>query len=88
MKQLWIFKSQSCAPCKALSTMLKDTNLKVDQITTIDTSMGKEIFMEYNVRTVPTSIIIEDGKEVSRYVGYTLKDAYLAFINGEIVRTT
>lgn len=81
MKQLFIFKSQTCAPCKSLSTMLKNTNLKVDQITTIDTSMGREIFMEYNVRTVPTSIIIEDGKEVSRYVGYTDKETYLGFID-------
>lgn len=81
MKQLWIFKSQTCAPCKALSTMLKETNVNVDQITTIDTSSGREIFMEYNVRSVPTSIIIEDGKEVSRYVGYTDKETYLGFID-------
>lgn len=80
MKQLWIFKSQTCVPCKALSTMLKDTNVNVDQITTIDTSSGKDIFMEYNVRSVPTSIILKDGKEVDRHVGYTNKDDYLKFI--------
>jgi thioredoxin 1 len=80
MKQLLIFKSQTCAPCKSLASMLKETTLNVDQITTVDSSCSKEMFMEYNVRSVPTSILKKNGEVISTYIGYTDKDKYLEFI--------
>lgn len=86
MKQLLVFKSQSCAPCKALAAMIKETTLDVDQITTVDSSCSKDMFMEYNVRSVPTSILKKNGEVISTYIGYHTKDAYLAFIAGDIVR--
>jgi thioredoxin-related protein len=60
---------------------MKETNLAVDQITTIDSSCSKEMFQEYNVRSVPTSIILVDGKEVQRYTGYRTKEDYLSFVD-------
>lgn len=81
MKRLLVFKSITCAPCKSLSDMMKVTNLNVDQITTIDSSCSRDMFIEYNVRSVPTSIILVDNEEVSRLTGYKDKDSYLSFIN-------
>jgi len=80
MKQLMIFKSQTCAPCKALTAMMKETILNVDQVTTVDSSCDREWFISYNVRSVPTSILMDNGHEIRRHVGYTDKDSYLQFI--------
>ena len=83
MKKLLIFKSQTCAPCKALNNSMKEVQLDVDSIMTVDTSCDRELFMEYNVRSVPTSIILVDGKEVSRYIGFTDIASYIGFVNTE-----
>lgn len=81
MKKLMVFKSSSCAPCKALFIVLEKNYLPVDKITVVDIASEPELFSQYNVQSVPTSIILENDVEDRRMIGFTDRVKYLEFIN-------
>lgn len=65
------FYTPTCAPCKALAFILdkvKETEKDVI-FEDIDVSELMEEANKFNVRTVPTLIILKDGVEQERLVG-------------------
>lgn len=58
---------------------MKNLELPVQQITTVDITGNKDIAIEHNVRQVPTCIIIEQGKETKRKVGAMTANQILEF---------
>ena len=40
----------------------------------IDGDENKEVAIEYNIRSIPTTIIEEEGKEINRLVGVRSKE--------------
>lgn len=62
-----------------LSNVMKNLELPVQQITTVDITGNKDIAIEHNVRQVPTCIIIEQGKETKRKVGVMTANQILEF---------
>jgi thiol-disulfide isomerase/thioredoxin len=78
-KELKVFSATWCSPCKALKKFLQEEDLGI-QVSTYDIDSYIELAKEYNVRSVPTSIILVDGKEVHRYTGYRTKEDYLSFV--------
>lgn len=68
MNKLLVFSASWCGPCKAF----KPTLLELDQsrLVYIDIDEMPEIRHDYEVRSVPTVILVdEDGQELDRYVG-------------------
>jgi thioredoxin-like negative regulator of GroEL len=48
----------------------------------IDTDYEASYTAEYNVKSVPTLILLEDGKEIKRLVGNQPENKLREFING------
>jgi thioredoxin 1 len=46
-------------------------------ITRIDIDSDKEMVEKYNIQSVPTYVILKDGKEVDRIIGAKPKFAFL-----------
>lgn len=69
MKQLFIFTAQWCAPCKALKAVLQDTNVPVDQLRVFDIDTSPTLTKEFDIRSVPTLILFENGSELARKSG-------------------
>lgn len=61
--------------------MLLDNPQEGLNLLQLDVYSDIEVAKQYNVRSVPTSIILVDNKEVSRFTGYKDKESYLSFIN-------
>lgn len=80
MKKLLIFKSVDCQPCKALATTMKDLQLDVEQITTVDVHGNREFTIEHSVRAVPTLILMQDGKELKRKTGAMTAEQLKEFV--------
>ena len=65
-----------CGPCKMMSPILEEVanelpeNLKVGKV---DVDVEQELAMKYNIRNIPTMIILKNGVEVQRFVGMTPK---------------
>ena len=54
-----------CGPCKVLENMLKECNIKYENIN-IDTPDGEGLSLKYNVRSVPTILILDEDNNLVR----------------------
>ena len=71
-ESLYIFSASWCPPCRRLKSFLvqdKDIKKQYD-ITYIDIDKFPELSKKYRVKSVPTTIILEEGTEMRRIVGY------------------
>ena len=80
--QVLKFSSATCMPCKQLALTI--TNLSPEQQDLfVDYTSENNIdkFKEYNVRAVPTLIVVnESGGEIRRATGSMTKDKLIEFI--------
>lgn len=64
-----------CNPCKALSKSLEDAGIEHQSI---DVDENEELTEKYNVRSVPTIVILDkDDNEIGRFVGSRTKEQLL-----------
>ena len=67
-KQLLAFFAEWCGPCKMLEPILKEVEDDIE-IVHINVDKEEDMAKEYNVMSIPTLILLKDGKEVERNVG-------------------
>lgn len=79
MKELLVFKAAWCNPCKALSEVLRTTELPVDKITTIDVDEDPSSSILHKVRGVPTLILVDNATEVKRTTGFQAPSKLIQF---------
>lgn len=64
-----------CGPCKIMNPVIdeleKELKLKVDRINVDEDPQNQS--QKYGVMSIPTYIVLKDGKEVGRKVGVTPK---------------
>lgn len=68
-----------CGPCKLMNPILEEVEKENPglTITRIDIDSDKDMVEKYNIQSVPTYIILKDGKEVDRIIGAKPKFAFL-----------
>ena len=72
--------SNTCVPCRMMNPLLEKLKIEKDiKITPIDTFMEHELVLKYNIRSVPTLILLKDGIEVNRLIGSTTYNNLLEF---------
>ena len=74
MKVAKYFSATWCGPCKAFKPIMKELSDEGYDIEFIDGDENQDLAVQYNIRSVPTTIIEEDGEEVSRIVGVKTKE--------------
>ena len=67
-KELLKFQADWCSPCKQLSLIMKNVDFGMP-VTLIDIDYDTAMTTKYQIRGVPTLIVLEDGKEVKRMSG-------------------
>ena len=77
------FNADWCGPCKMLAPVLEEiakenTNTKFVKINVDD---AQDLAMEYIVMSIPTLVVIKNGKEVNRVVGLVNKSELMGIIN-------
>lgn len=80
MKEVLKFSASWCQPCKALANILENDNWGLP-ITEIDIDKDMEKAIQYGVRSVPTLIMLEDGKEIKRKVGLPSMDELVTWFS-------
>lgn len=79
------FSSATCMPCKQMAKVideLDDDTKSLFEEYTSENDITK--FMQFNVRSVPTLVVVDDsGNELRRSTGMLQRDKLLAFVNGE-----
>jgi thioredoxin-like negative regulator of GroEL len=84
MKQLFIFSANEwCSACQSFKPVIQQTNVPVDQLRCFDVDESPNLARDYNVRGVPTSILIVDGKEVNRKTGMMTSKQLIEFCESQ-----
>ena len=73
-----------CGPCRMLSPIVEEladevTNAKIAKL---DVDANPNLAREYNVFSIPTLILFDNGEAVKRSSGVVPKSAILEMING------
>lgn len=77
------FSAAWCGPCKALAPVINEIKGQFSnvQFEDYDVDVAYDEATKYGIRSVPTVIIEQDGKEVNRFTGMSSKMTYVNAIN-------
>ena len=84
MRHILYFTADWCNPCKKVKPIVEELNRDSSvKFQVIDADSEIEIIKSFNIRSVPTFIVIEDGKEISRATGAQTKEQLEALMFNE-----
>ena len=72
------FSATWCGPCKAFKPIMQEVANDGYSVEFIDVDQSQETATKYGIRSVPTTVIEENGIEVNRFVGAIPKDQVIA----------
>ena len=81
MKTLKNFSATWCGPCKTFKPVMNEIAGEGYSVQFIDIDQSSSVAEQYNVRSVPTVVIEENGAEVDRFIGAISKQAVLERIS-------
>jgi thioredoxin 1 len=85
MKTILYFTADWCQPCKKVKPIVEELNREsfpgIFQV--IDVDIEKEMAQTFEIKSVPTFILFDEGEEVNRIIGAQSRQALLEFIANE-----
>jgi thioredoxin 1 len=80
------FGAEWCGPCRAMIPMLTEIKSQYNNVlfTEYDVDTEFEEATKYEIRTVPTVIIVKDGVEIERIIGLSNKSKYMGILNEQL----
>lgn len=82
MSHVLYFTAEWCNPCQRTRPVAEE--LKRDGLIDfvfVDADSEIELLEQFGIRSVPTYILLEDGKEVKRMNGAKTREEFLNFVN-------
>jgi thioredoxin len=80
MKQLLYFSAPWCGPCKQLAPLMEEVAQQYP-VKKVNVDEEQNLAIQYGIRSVPTTILVENGQEIERKVGAQPKSYYLQLFN-------
>jgi len=77
MKTMKYFSATWCGPCKTFKPVMNEIAGEGHSVQFIDIDLQQDLAAKYNVRSVPTTVIEENGIEVNRFIGSVSKQQVL-----------
>ena len=75
--------SNSCGPCKVLENNLKQANIEHESVN-ITSDKGEELADEYNVRNIPTLLLLDGDNLVKKFTGILTPDKLKEFCEEKV----
>ena len=85
------FWAEWCGPCRMIAPIIEKLATEYDgkaQVGKVDVDNNPEIAMRYGIRSIPTILILKDGQEVKRHVGYTTQANLAQLIDAQLANAT
>jgi len=76
MRQYLYFSAPWCGPCKMLGPVMDRVNTTIP-VRKVIVDDQPDMARQYNVRNIPTVILLENGVETKRFVGVKPESEYL-----------
>ena len=76
------FYAQWCGPCKMLSPIVEQVATENDNIKVVKVNVdeNQDLAIEFGIKAIPTLVVIKEGKEANRAVGFLSKSEILELI--------
>ena len=81
MKTIKYFTATWCGPCRVFKPVITEIASEGHSVEFIDIEQEQNKAQQYNVRSVPTVVIEENGVEVDRFIGAISKAQVIAKIS-------
>lgn len=82
MKSMYYFTADWCNPCQRTKPFAEELIRDGANIKFIDADSETEMVKNFKILSVPTYILIEDGREINRMNGAKTKQELEDFLNG------
>lgn len=82
MKTAKYFTAQWCSHCVAFKPIMQEIANEGYSVSIIDVDLNRTEAQKYGIRSMPTVIILENGKEVNRFIGVQQKSTITEALNG------
>jgi thioredoxin-like negative regulator of GroEL len=83
MKNVFYFTAEWCGPCKKTRPVVEDMKKEGFEFQMIDVDYEQSLVERFKVNSIPTFILLEDGRELSRVTGAKTRAELENFINYE-----
>jgi thioredoxin 1 len=84
MSHVLYFTADWCNPCQKVRPIVEEMNKdSVTKFQMIDVDSEMELTKKFEIRSVPTFILIKNGTEIKRTTGAQTREQLEAFINYE-----
>jgi thiol-disulfide isomerase/thioredoxin len=85
MKSVLYFTADWCQPCKKVKPIVEELNREYfpGMFQIIDVDIEKEMAKSFELKSVPTFVLFENGNEINRLIGAQTKQSLLEFIGNE-----
>ena len=77
MKSIKYFTATWCGPCQRFKPIMQEVANEGHAVQFIDIDSQEDLARQYNVRSVPTVVIEQNGSEVNRLIGASTKEVIL-----------
>ena len=81
MKTVFYFTADWCQPCKKVKPVVEDMKKEGFQFQMVDADYEQLLVKRFEVKSIPTFILLEDGKEINRITGAKTREELENFIN-------
>jgi thioredoxin 1 len=83
MKNVFYFTADWCEPCKKVRPIVEDMKKDGFEFQIIDADYEQLLVKKFEVRSIPTFILIENNQEVNRISGAKTREELESFIKNE-----
>ena len=83
------FWAEWCGPCRMVGPAVEQIGKLMTgkvKVAKVNVDENQEIAMKYGIQSIPSLILFEGGKEVSRTIGAMPKEAYIRFIENSLAK--
>ena len=81
------FWAEWCGPCKAMTPVLEEVADELAEkavVGKVNIDNERNLAIKYNIRSIPTLVVIKGGEEVGRQVGAAQKPQVLALLSEHV----
>lgn len=87
MIKLIDFYADWCGPCKAMDPIMEDVEKELEgkvEFEKVNVEQDNEQASKFEVMSIPTFILLKEGKEIDRKIGAMPKEVIVKWINSNL----
>jgi thioredoxin 1 len=73
------FWAEWCGPCRMMKPVVEELKSEY-KVIEVNVDKDSDMALKYNIRSVPTFVVVKDGQEVERLVGAISKERLIELI--------